>query len=143
MDLQERIAWREFTQNPCPETAFRWARLHSRTMGEPADIPITEIDGLGNREKKLLIGAGIDTFEKLTQVYRNQLGAIDGCGPAYRNKIIGFLGAIGIKLNARPKTKEEWDELSKKIPAFLHNAYDDSFVRYLKNSGRWTPRMTW
>jgi len=128
VDLRERSAWREFVQNPCPDTAYRWATIHARSVTELADLLIDDIEGMGNREKNLLKGAGIDTFEKLTRAYRTQLGEIKGCGPAHRSKIAGFLAANGIKLRAKPKTEEDYRLLCESIPYHNRSAYDRYWI---------------
>jgi len=133
MDLKERTAWRNYSANPCPETAMAWAQVHARTIGIPNELPLKEVTGLGGRARNLLVERGITTWEQLCKTYLSQLKGIRGMGPAHRNNVIGVLGANDVKLKKNPTSQEEWAALFKSIPQELHHSYSWGFITRLHN----------
>jgi len=144
VDLKERVAWRNFQTNPCPETAMAWATVHARTIDIPNELPLSEVKGIGGRAKTILSAVGGNTWEKLCQMYTIQLAALAGIGPAHRNKVTGVLAANDIKLAKEPKTPEAWKALLDSIPEEYYRRYSYYFInRVLRENGLSGPDAYW
>jgi hypothetical protein len=100
-------------------------------METPDDLPLTEVKGIGGRAIKLLGQVGITTWEQLCGVYKSQLAALAGIGPAHRSKVIGAVEAYGIKLAPKPKTQDERAVLLDSIPVERYQQYDYQFISSL------------